>query len=91
MSKFNYFRKCYVAYQIKGNESFVNMMANILPIYPLPGPWGGSNSQNLTFLDHGHVAYQIKGNDESRKMQAHILSLHVPSTTGVGSKFKIYR
>ena len=50
MSKFNYFRKCYVAYQIKGNESCVNMIANILPIFPLPGPWGGSNSQNLTFF-----------------------------------------
>ena len=42
------------------------------------------------FLDHGRVTYQIKGNDEYSKMQAHILSLHVPSTTGVGSTFKTY-
>ena len=76
----------HVVNQIKGNEACINMIANILPKYPLPGPWGGSKGQNLTFSEHYHVAYQIKGNDKCSKMQAHILSLHVPSNTGVGVK-----
>ena len=60
--KFNFFRKCHVAYQIKGNEAFINLVANILSIDPLPGPW--SKGQNSSFSEHGHFAYQIKGNDE---------------------------
>ena len=62
------------------------MVANFLPIDPLPGPWGGSKGQNSTFSEHGHVAYQLKGNKECSSMQAHILSLHTPSTPVVGSK-----
>ena len=30
----------HVAYQIKGNEACINMVANILPVYPLSRPWG---------------------------------------------------
>ena len=52
----------HVAYQIKGNHECSNMVANILPPYPLYPDPGGKKVQNLTFLDYGHVAYQIKGN-----------------------------
>ena len=50
-------------YQIQGNQECSNMVANILPVDPLPRPWG-SKGQNSTFSEHGYVAYQIKGNYE---------------------------
>ena len=57
----------------------------------LPRLWEmESKGQNLTFSEHGHIAYQIKGNGKCSNMQAHILSLRIPSTTGVGSKFKTF-
>ena len=63
------------------------MVANSLPIDPLPRPFRvESKGQNSTFSDHGHLAYQIKGYDECSNMQAHILSLHTPSNPGVGSE-----
>ena len=71
----------HVAYQIKGNYAFSNMVANILHA-------DGSKGQNSTFSEHSHVAYQIKGNHECSNIQAHILSLHTPSTTGVGQRSK---
>ena len=44
----------HVAYQIKGNREFNNMIANVLHAYSLHDPrgWG----QNSTFPEHGHVA-----------------------------------
>ena len=35
----------HVAYQIKGNDTYSNMVANILP-----DPWGWSKGQNIFFL-----------------------------------------
>ena len=31
----------HVAYQIKGNDACINMVANILPVEPLPRLWSG--------------------------------------------------
>ena len=53
----------HLAYQIKGNHEFSNMVASILPAYPPPTPTleMESKGQNSTFSEHGHVTYQIKG------------------------------
>ena len=79
--KFNFFKYGLIAYQIKGNDTCYNMVANFLPIHPTLGV--GSKGQNLTFSEHGHVAYHIKGKHECSNMQAHILSLDTRSTPGV--------
>ena len=65
-----------------------HMVANILPIDPLPGPWGGVKRSKFIFSEHGHGAYQIKGNGECSIMQAHFLFIHTPSTPVVKSKVK---
>ena len=80
------------AYQIKGNDTYSNMLVNILPVDPHDPRGGGgvSKGQTSTFSEHGDVAYQIKGNHECSKMQAHILSLHTPSTPGKGPKVKTF-
>ena len=44
----------HVAYQIKGNHKWSNMVANIWPTDPSPGP--GVNMSTFIFLEHGHVA-----------------------------------
>ena len=51
----------HVAYQIKGNDTCSNMVANILCRPPSPDPGG---VKIHLFQNMGHVAYQIKGNDE---------------------------
>ena len=67
-SKFNYFRTWYVAYQIKGNREWDNMVANILPADPTLLTLGmGSDGHNSTFPEHDHVAYQIKKNHEQQQ------------------------
>ena len=79
----------HVAYQIEGNDTCNNVVANILPVDPLPMTLGmGSKGQNYTCSEHGHVAYQINGNDECSNMQAHILSLPTPSPLGWGLRSK---
>ena len=50
----------HVAYQIKGNDACINMVANILPVNPSPDSGLGSKGKNSTSSEHGHVAYQIK-------------------------------
>ena len=74
----------HVAYQIKGDDPCSNIVAHILPVYPLPR----SKGQNSAFSEHGHVTCQIKVNDECSNMQAHILSFHIPSTAGWGQRSK---
>ena len=50
------------------------MVANILPLAPTPPDHGeGSNSQNSTFLEHGHFVYQIICNHECSNMVENIL------------------
>ena len=64
MVKNQLFQNRVIAYQIKGNHKCSNMVANILPVHPLPSPLTlGVKMSNSTFLEHGHVAYQIKGNE----------------------------
>ena len=53
----------HVAYQIKGNEAYNNMLANILPFHTPLTPGLGSKGQFLFFSESSHVAYQIKGNE----------------------------
>ena len=86
--KFNFSEYGHVAYLIKGNGACINMVANILPIVSIPGPWGGDKRPKFRtwFSEHGHGAYQINGNDKCSNMPAHIIPLHAPSTPGVGSK-----
>ena len=60
----SFLERC-VAYQIKGNQVFSNMVANVFPRIhpPTPSPLGiGSKGKISTFSKHGHVAFQIKGN-----------------------------
>ena len=54
-----------VAYQIKWNHKYCNMVANILPADPPPR---GSKGLNSIFLEYGHVAYRIEGNDSCSNM-----------------------
>ena len=52
----------HVAYQIKADDTGVNMVANILPT-DTPSTQGvGSKCQTISFSKSSHVAYQIKGN-----------------------------
>ena len=59
-SKFNYFRTCHVAYQIKWNHECSNMVANILsadpysllPPTPPPRPSGGVNRSKFSFFQN---------------------------------------
>ena len=60
----NYFFSEYghVAYQIKANDFYNNMVANILPT-DTPSIQGmGSRGQTIYFCESSHVAYQIEGN-----------------------------
>ena len=90
--KFNFFRieYVYVAYQIKGNDAYINMVANSFPISPLLGLGDGVKGQKFNFFRTWSCCIQMKGNDECSNMQAHILSLHTQSTPGVGSKVKLF-
>ena len=69
----------HVAYQTKENQECSNMVAYILPAYPLPPPpppptlGMGSIGQNSTFSEHCHVPYQIIENHECSNMVANIL------------------
>ena len=78
----------HVAYQIKGNDACMNMIANSLPVTPPPPqPLGmGSKAlgQNLTFSEQSHIVYQIKGKDKCSNMLSLIMFLHTPLTPGVG-------
>ena len=49
------------AYQVKGNEAYNNMLANI---FPLLWPLGvGSKVFFFSFYESSHIAYQINGNE----------------------------
>ena len=51
----------HVTYQIKGDNTGNNMVANILPT-DTPSTQGvGSKGQTIYFSESSHVAYQIKG------------------------------
>ena len=45
----------------KGNKTYNNMLANILPLHILLTPWVGSKGHY--FFERCHVAYQINGNE----------------------------
>ena len=57
-SKFNFFRTCHVAYQIKWNHECSNMVANILSADPYsllpqpPRPSGGVNRSKFSFFQN---------------------------------------
>ena len=51
----------HVAYQIKENHEYNNMVANIL-LHTPPTLGIGSVGLNLTISENSHVAYQIKEN-----------------------------
>ena len=58
MSKLNFSEHGHVAYQIKGNHEFGNMVANILPTDP-PRPLG-SKCSNATFQDMVMLHIKLK-------------------------------
>ena len=78
----------HLAYKIKVNHEFNNMVANILhadsALPQDPWVWG----LNLTFPEQGHVVYQIKGINECNKMVT-LFWLpdppFIPPALGVGS------
>ena len=45
-----------------------------------------SKVQSILFTENGNVAYQMKENDTYSNMQEINLSLHIPSTSRMGSK-----
>ena len=57
-----------VDYQIKENDLYSNMVANILPIYHIlcpythPGPLGWGQRSKHFFSESSHVVYQINWN-----------------------------
>ena len=51
-----------VAYQIKRNDTYSNMVANILPVVTPLIPGVGQKVKTFFFSESGHDAYQIKGN-----------------------------
>ena len=79
------------AYQIKGNDACVNMVANVFFISPTPSPGPGDRVKGLisTFTEYCHVAYQIKGTDACSTMVAIFFlqpPLTLPPNLGMGSK-----
>ena len=61
---------------IKGNETYNNMLANSLPLHTPLTSRVGSNGQLFFFSESCHVAYQINRNEADNTMQANILLLH---------------
>ena len=81
----------HVAYQIKGNHEFSNMVANNLHADPPPPTptrtlWYGVKISKFNFFrtEHCHVAYQIKGNHECNNIVTNSLPAD-PPTLGMGS------
>ena len=98
--RFNFSEYGHGAYQIKENHECSNMVANILPAYPLPqNPRDGTIGRNSTFSEHGHVAYQIKWNHEMQQQGSKYFvcsSSHTHTHTHAAdwvnrSKFSLFR
>ena len=82
--KFHFFKYGHVVYQIKGNNAYSKIVANVSP----QTPGLGSKGQNIFFSESSHVTYyKLKGMELST-MQANILSLH-SCTFEWGQKVKI--
>ena len=60
--KLNFSEYGHVAYQIKAEDFYSNMVANILPTDTHSTQGVGSKGQTIYFCESSHVAYQIKGN-----------------------------
>ena len=52
----------HVAYQIKENETYNNMLAHILHLHK-PSNHGGGSKDQVFFSESSHVAYEINGNE----------------------------
>ena len=52
----------HVAYQIKGNEAYSNMLANNMVLHLLLTPGVGSKGSFVFFSESSHVAYGINWN-----------------------------
>ena len=59
----------HVAYQIKGNHEYSNMVTHVLL----------AKGQNIFWGEIGHIAYQIKENPECSNMVANIFPADPPS------------
>ena len=71
--KLNFSEYGHVAYQIKGNVTYSNMVANILPADIPLTPRVGSKGQNI-FCGNSHVAYQIKGDGKHHESKFSVFS-----------------
>ena len=58
MPKFNFFE---YGHQIKGNDTYSNLVANIVPA-DTPTTSGVGGGQNI-FSECSHIAYHIEGNE----------------------------
>ena len=73
----------HVAYQIKGNEAYNSMLANISLKCTLDPRVGSKDI--FSFYESSHVAYQINGDEVENTMQAKHPPFHTP---GWGQKVK---
>ena len=53
---------CHIVYQIKGNEVYNNMLANVIPSHSPSTPGVESKGQSMFFSESSLVAYEIKEN-----------------------------
>ena len=68
-------------YVIKGNDTCINMVANIVPIDPLPGPWGWSHNVKIQlFQNTVKLHIKLKKMTNAATCKHIILTLHTPST-----------
>ena len=72
-SKFIFFFKTWSYCISKENYECSNMIANILPAFPLILGIGSMGQYCLSFSEHGHDAYQIKGITKCSSMVENIL------------------
>ena len=76
------FFSSHVAYQIKGNETYDKIHANIMLLHTQLTNGVGSKGQNSFF-----VAYQIEGNEAYNSMLVNSLPYHTLSIPGVKTFF----
>ena len=67
---------CHVAYQIKGNEAYNNMLANILPLYTHYDPLVGVKRSFLFISESNHVHIKLMGMKHRKPRKQNILSIY---------------
>ena len=74
-----------VPYRIKGNKTYDNMQANILPLHTPSTPGWGLKVKTFFFSDSSHVAYQM-----NRKVgHAHTMVIYTMGGLGEWGRFPL--